>query len=79
MYTKEEREGILWEFHRSGLSVKRACETLPLFPERGGPQRVAEAGEGRRARGDRDAGQGLAHALRPREGRPGPRPPRQNR
>ncbi|MCI1998814.1 MAG: hypothetical protein LKJ49_09280, partial [Olsenella sp.] len=25
MYTREEREGILWEFHRSGLSVSRAC------------------------------------------------------
>ena len=21
MYTKEEREGILWEYHRSGMSV----------------------------------------------------------
>lgn len=25
MYTKEEREGILWEFHRSGMGVKEAC------------------------------------------------------
>ncbi len=32
MYTKEEREGILWEFHRSGMSVPLACERLPLFP-----------------------------------------------
>lgn len=32
MYTRQEREGILWEFHRSGLSVRRACATLPLFP-----------------------------------------------
>ena len=32
MYTKEEREGILWEFHRSGLSVQSACDRLPLFP-----------------------------------------------
>ena len=34
MYTKEEREGILWEFHRSGLSVPGACRRLPLFPTR---------------------------------------------
>lgn len=34
MYTREEREGVLWEFHRSGMSVSRACETLPLFPSR---------------------------------------------
>lgn len=32
MYTREEREGILWEFHRSGLGVRRACRELPLFP-----------------------------------------------
>lgn len=32
MYTKEEREGILWEFHASGLSVREACDALPLFP-----------------------------------------------
>lgn len=32
MYTKEEREGILWEFHRSGLDVRSACRGLPLFP-----------------------------------------------
>jgi putative transposase len=34
MYTREEREGILWEFHRSGLSVSRACRELPMFPHR---------------------------------------------
>lgn len=34
MYTKEEREGILWEFHRSGLSAAAACRTLRLFPTR---------------------------------------------
>ena len=32
MYTREEREGILWEFHRSGLGVRKACRELPLFP-----------------------------------------------
>ena len=32
MYTKEEREGILWEFHRSGMGVREACRRLPLFP-----------------------------------------------
>ncbi len=32
MYTKEEREGILWEFHESWLPVKVACRELPLFP-----------------------------------------------
>ena len=34
MYTKEEREGILWEFHQSGMNAKRACEALPMFPTR---------------------------------------------
>ncbi len=34
MYTREEREGILWEFHRSGMNVRQACDTLPLFPAR---------------------------------------------
>lgn len=34
MYTKEEREGILWEFHQSGLSARQACARLPLFPTR---------------------------------------------
>ncbi len=37
MYTKEEREGILWEFHRSGLSVTEACDRLTLFPSRDVP------------------------------------------
>jgi putative transposase len=32
VYTKEEREGILWEFHRSGLTVTEACHTIRLFP-----------------------------------------------
>ena len=32
--TREEREGILWEFHRSGMSVPEACRRLPLFPTR---------------------------------------------
>lgn len=48
MYTKEEREGILWEFHQSGLTAKEACETLPLFPTRavlGRWLRMEEAGE----------------------------------
>lgn len=48
MYTKEEREGILWEFHRSGLSIRRACGTLRLFPSRhnlGLWLRLEEAGE----------------------------------
>ncbi len=30
MYTKEEREGVLWELHRSGMSVPEACRRLPL-------------------------------------------------
>ena len=34
MYTKEEREGILWEFRQSGLSVPEARRRLPLFPTR---------------------------------------------
>lgn len=34
MYTKEEREGTLWEFHRSGLSAPAACRSLPLFPNK---------------------------------------------
>jgi putative transposase len=34
VYTKEEREGILWEFHQSGMNAKRACEELPMFPTR---------------------------------------------
>ena len=48
MYTKEEREGILWEFHRSGLTVSGACATLPLFPNRENLAawlRLEEAGE----------------------------------
>lgn len=34
MCTKEEREGMLWEFHQSGLTARKACATLPLFPNR---------------------------------------------
>ena len=48
MYTREEREGILWEFHRSGLSVPEACRRLPLFPTRDNLYRwlrMEEAGE----------------------------------
>ncbi len=48
MYTKEEREGILWEFHQSGLSVPEACRRLPLFPTRANLYRwlrMEEAGE----------------------------------
>ena len=48
MYTKEEREGILWEYHRSGMSVPEACRLLPLFPNRDNLYRwlrTEEAGE----------------------------------
>ena len=48
MYTKEEREGILWEYHRSGMSVPEACRLLPLFPTRNNLYRwlrMEEAGE----------------------------------
>ncbi len=48
MYTKEEREGILWEFHRSGMSVPEACRLLPLFPTRNNLYRrlrMEDAGE----------------------------------
>ena len=48
MYTKEEREGILWEFHRSGMGVAEACRRLPLFPTRTNLYlwlRMEEAGE----------------------------------
>lgn len=48
MYTKEEREGILWEFRQSGLSVPEACRRLPLFPTRANLYRwlrMEEAGE----------------------------------
>ena len=48
MYTKEEREGILWEFHRSGMSVAEACRRLPLFPNEWNLRRwlrMEEAGE----------------------------------
>ena len=48
MYTKGEREGMLWEFHRSGMSVAEACRRLPLFPNEWNPRRwlrMEEAGE----------------------------------
>ena len=48
MYTKEEREGILWEFHDSGMSVAEACRRLSLFPTRANLYRwlrMEEAGE----------------------------------
>ena len=48
MYTKEEREGILWEFHQSGLSVNKACDRLKLFPNRNNLRqwlRMEETGE----------------------------------
>lgn len=48
MYTREEREGILWEFRQSGLSVPEACRRLPLFPTRANLYRwlrMEEAGE----------------------------------
>lgn len=32
MYTKEEREGILWEFHQNGMSVAEAWRRLAPFP-----------------------------------------------
>lgn len=48
MYTREEREGILWEFRQSGLSVPEARRRLPLFPTRANLYRwlrMEEAGE----------------------------------
>ncbi len=48
MYTKEEREGTLWEFHQSGMGVKEACRRLPLFSNHTNPYRwlrMEEAGE----------------------------------
>ena len=48
MYTKEEREGILWEFHQSGMSVAEACRRLALFPNEWNLRRwlrMEEAGE----------------------------------
>lgn len=79
MYTKEEREGILWEFHRSGLSIRRACGTLRLFPSRhnlGLWLRLEEAGElvatempDRLARMHCAHGGGACAGRRPRSGR----------
>lgn len=48
MYTKEEREGILGEFHRSGMDGAEACRRLPFFPTRTNLYRwlkIEEAGE----------------------------------
>lgn len=48
MYTREEKEGILWEFHRSGLSARKAARTLPMFPTAGNLSRwvrLEDAGE----------------------------------
>lgn len=48
MYTKGEREGMLWEFHQSGMSVAEACRRLPLFPNEWNLRRwlrMEEAGE----------------------------------
>ena len=48
MYTKEEREGILWEFHQSGMSVAEAWRRLAPFPNEWNLRRwlrMEEAGE----------------------------------
>lgn len=48
MHTKEEREGILREFHRSDLSAPAACRSLPLFPNKDNLHawlKLEEAGE----------------------------------
>ncbi len=39
MYTRQEREGFLWEFHLSGMSVAEACRRPPLFPNEWNPRR----------------------------------------
>lgn len=82
MYTKEEREGILWEYHRSGMSVPEACRRLPLFPNRDNLYRwlrMEEAGglaaaemPDRAARMHCAHGEGSPrHAARARRGREG--------
>lgn len=68
MYTKEEREGILWEFHRSGLSAPRRLQEPAAFPEQGQPVCLAQAGGGGRADRLRDARPDGAHALLARRG-----------
>lgn len=79
MYTKEEREGILWEFHRSDLSAPAACRSLPLFPNKDNLYawlKLEEAGEltarempGRAERMHCSHGEGSpAFAARPRSG-----------
>lgn len=32
MYTKEEREVILWKYHQSGMPAREACRNPSLFP-----------------------------------------------
>lgn len=54
MYTKEERERILWEFRQSGLSVPEACRRLPLFPTRANLYRWLRMEEAGRAGRDGD-------------------------
>lgn len=81
MYTKGEREGILWEFHRSGMSVAEACRRLPLFPNEWNLRRwlrMEEAGElAAREMPDRASRMHCAHgegspAYRRARPRPGP-------
>lgn len=46
MYTKEERERILWEFHRGGLSAPAACRSLHVGVLRHGvPAHVEHSGD----------------------------------
>ena len=46
MYTKEEREGILWEFRRGGLSAPAACRSLHVDALRHGvPAHVEHSGD----------------------------------
>ena len=88
MYTKGEREGMLWEFHRSGMSVAEACRRLPLFPNEWNPRRwlrMEEAGElAAREMPDRASRMHCAHgegspAYRRARPAPGPRHARTRR
>lgn len=46
MYTKEERERILWEFHRGGLSAPAACRSLHVgVLHHGVPAHVEHSGD----------------------------------
>lgn len=38
----KEREGILGEFHRSGMGVAEACRRLPFFPDEDEPVSLVE-------------------------------------